>query len=416
MHPINFSNNSSIAERFIRYAKIFTTSDPDSTSQPSTERQKDLGRLLVNELKALGLTDAEMVKEGYVYATIPANTSKKAPVVCLCAHMDTSPDVSGESVNPILHKNYNGQPITLLNDPNQILTIEQHPYLKEKIGKDIITASGDTLLGADDKAGVAVIMHTVEYLMKNPQIKHGTIKILFTPDEEIGRGVDAVDMERLGADIGYTLDGGACPSLESENFSADTVAINFFGISAHPGYAKDKMVNAIKIAGDFISSLPKDSWSPETTSGREGFAHPVDVRGGAEQATVTFIIRDFDTDMLVKHETRLKSYAQKTIDKYKGCSFEFTVKEQYRNMKEVLDKNPLALELAEKAYQEAGLTPNKQAIRGGTDGARLSFMGMPCPNIFTGAMAIHSRQEFVCVQDMEKASEVCIRLVRLAAK
>lgn len=400
----------------MRYVKVYTTSDPDSNTQPSTERQKNLGRILADELKSLGITDAELVEEGYVYATIPSNISEEKPVLCLCAHMDTAPDCSGENVKPILHKKYDGNPITLPDDAAQVITVENHPYLKEKIGDDIITASGLTLLGADDKAGVAVIMHTAEYLMKHPEIKHGKIRILFTPDEEIGRGVDAVDMKKLGADFGYTLDGGECPHLEGENFSADAVVVTFNGVSAHPGYAKGKLKNAIKIASDFVASLPKDSWNPESTEKREGFVHPVDIRGGAETATVQFIIRDFDSAKLADYEQRLEGYAKKATEAYEGATYDFVVKEQYRNMKEVLDKHPEVMAVAEAAYQKAGLAPKKISIRGGTDGSRLSFMGLPCPNIFTGEMGIHSRQEYVSVQDMEKSAEVCVHLAIVTAE
>lgn len=413
---IDFSGNSSIAERFMRYVKVYTTSDPDSETQPSTERQKDLGRILVDELKGIGISDAELVDEGYVYATIPSNISEEKPVLCLCAHMDTAPDCSGENVKPILHKNYDGSPITLPDDPSQVITTQNHPYLKEKIGDDIITASGLTLLGADDKAGVAVIMHTAEYLMKHPEVKHGKIRILFTPDEEVGRGVDAVDMEKLGADFGYTLDGGECAHLEGENFSADSVVVTFNGVSAHPGYAKGKLKNAIKIAADFVASLPKDSWNPESTEKREGFVHPVDIRGGAETATVQFIIRDFDSAKLPEYERRLEEIAQKTVKAYEGATYDFVVKEQYRNMKEILDQHPEVMEIAEKAYRKAGLEPKKISIRGGTDGSRLSFMGLPCPNIFTGEMGIHSRQEYVSVQDMERSAEVCVNLATITAE
>lgn len=413
MSAINFSKNSSIAERFIRYAKIFTTSDPESLTQPSTERQKDLGRLLVSELKEIGIKDAELVEEGYVYATIPYNIPEDHQILCLCAHMDTAPDCSGENVKPILHKNYDGTPITLPDDKDQVITTEAFPYLKEKIGDDIITASGLTLLGADDKAGVAVIMHAAEYLMFHPEVKHGKIRILFTPDEEIGRGVDAVDMKKLGADFGFTLDGGASPHLEGENFSADSVLVTFHGVSAHPGYAKGKLKNAVKIASDFVAALPKKEWNPESTEGREGFVHPISISGGAEKATVQFIIRDFEAEKLVEYEERLEQYASEAIVAYEGASYEFEVKEQYQNMKEILDKRPEVMAIAEKAYKAAGLTPNKISIRGGTDGARLSFMGLPCPNIFTGEMAIHSRKEFVSVQDMEKSAEICVHLAIL---
>lgn len=415
MSKMDFSKNSSVAERFMRYVKIYTTSDPDSSTQPSTERQKDLAAILVKELKDMGIADAELVKEGYVYATIPSNITGQKPVLCLCAHMDTAPDCSGENVKPILHKKYDGKPIALPDDSSQVITVENHPYLKEKIGDDLITASGLTLLGADDKAGVAVIMHFAEYLMKHPEVKHGKIRLLFTPDEEIGRGVDAVDMEKLGADFGYTLDGGECPHLEGECFSADAAVVTFHGVSAHPGYAKNKLKNAIKIAADFVAALPKDSWNPESTEGQEGFVHPVDIRGGAETALVQFIVRDFDSAKLSDYESRLKQYAEEAVRNYPGATFEIVVKQQYRNMKEVLDKHPEVMEIAEKAYRQAGLAPKHISIRGGTDGARLSFMGLPCPNIFTGEMGIHSRQEYVSVQDMEKSAEVCVHLATITA-
>lgn len=415
MSAIDFSRNSSIAERFMRYVKVYTTSDPDSATQPSTKRQKDLAKILVTELAELGVSDAELVEEGYVYATIPSNVSESVPVLCLCAHMDTAPDCSGENVKPILHKKYDGKPITLPDDSSQIITVENHPYLKEKIGDDVITASGLTLLGADDKAGVAVIMHFTEYLMKHSEIKHGKIRILFTPDEEVGRGVDAVDMRKLGADFGYTLDGGESPHLEGECFSADAAIVTFHGVSAHPGYAKGKLKNAIKIASDFVAALPKDSWNPETTEKQEGFVHPVDIRGGAETATVQFIVRDFDTSKLSEYEKRLEQYAEDTVAKYEGATYDFVVKEQYRNMKEILDQHPKVMEIAEKAYRLAGLAPQHISIRGGTDGARLSFMGLPCPNLFTGEMGIHSRQEYVSVQDMEKSAEICVHIAAITA-
>lgn len=415
MSAIDFSKNSPIAGRFMRYVKVYTTSDPDSETQPSTERQKDLGRILVEELKALGIDDAELVDEGYVYATIPATVSDNAPVLCLCAHMDTAPDCSGENVKPILHQKYDGQPIALPDDTSVVITTDNHPYLKTKIGDDLITASGLTLLGADDKAGVAVIMHVAEYLMKHPEVKHGKIRILFTPDEEVGRGVDAVDMKKLGADFGYTLDGGECPHLEDENFSADGVKVTFHGVSAHPGYAKGKLKNAVKIASDFVASLPKNEWNPESTEGREGFVHPVSISGGAETAVVQFIIRDFDSKKLAEYEQRLEQFAKAVTDTYEGARYQFEVKEQYRNMKEILDQHPEVMAIAEKAYQQAGLNPQKISIRGGTDGSRLSFMGLPCPNIFTGEMAIHSRQEYVSVQDMEKSAEVCVHLATITA-
>jgi tripeptide aminopeptidase len=399
-----------VEERFIRYAKIDTTSDPHSETFPSTEKQKDLSMLLVEELKALGLSDAYMDDNGYVYATVRSNTEKKVPVICFCAHVDTSSDSSGTGVKPIVHRKYNGAPIVLPDDPSQVISLEDHPYLKEKIGEDIITASGTTLLGADDKAGVAVIMDMANYLITHPEIKHGDIRILFTPDEEVGRGVDKLDMKTLGADFGYTLDGSERGSFEDESFSADGASVIFHGISAHPGYAKGKLVNAIKVAAEFIDSLPKDRFSPETTSDREGFVHPVHVEGTAELAKVDFIVRDFETAKLKEHVRVLDQLASKAILNHPGARYEIIQREQYRNMKEVLDKHPQVADFAEEAIRRAGMEVRKFPIRGGTDGSRLSFMGLPCPNIFTGEMAFHSKHEYVSVQDMQKAVETIVYL------
>ncbi len=405
---------STVAERLMRYVQVWTESDPHSDSQPSTERQKDLSRLLVEELKSLGVSDAELDEHGYVYATVPATSSKPdLPVICFCSHVDTSSDVSGKDVKPRLIENYNGDAIRYPDDQELELSPEKHPYLKEKVGEDLIVASGKTLLGADDKAGVAVIMDLVEYLMKNPSIRHGGVRVLFTPDEEIGRGVNAVDMNHLAADFGYTLDGGMRGSLEGESFSADGATVTFYGVSVHPGYAKDKLVNAIKVAAHFVDLLPSDSWSPETTSGHEGFVHPLEISGGIEESKVQFIVRDHDTSKLLPYEERLRSLAQQAVDAYPGSSFSLDIQEQYRNMKEVLDGVPQVMGLAEEAYRQSGIEPRVESIRGGTDGSRLSFMGLPCPNLFTGEMAIHSKLEYVSVQDMEKATEVCVNLLKL---
>jgi tripeptide aminopeptidase len=404
------------AARFMRYVTIDTQSDPNSSSQPSTEKQKDLSRLLVQELQQLGIGDAELDEHGYVYATIPSTIGADAPVLCFCAHVDTSPDSSGKGVAPLLHRHYDGSDIVLPDDPTVVISPKQHPYLKERIGDDIITASGLTLLGADDKAGVAVIMDLAAYLITHPEIKHGKIRILFTPDEEIGRGVNAVDMKKLGADFGYTLDGGERGHLEGESFSADAVIVTFHGVSAHPGYAKNKLVSAIKAAAHFVDSLPKDTWAPERTESREGFVHPTAIRGSIEQATVEFIIRDFDTPMLATHEERLRALVNETLLQFKGARADFEIKEQYRNMREVLDKHPQVMANAEDAYRRAGIEPQRISIRGGTDGSRLSFMGLPCPNIFTGEMGIHSRQEYVSVQDMEKAVEILVQLAQVWAE
>lgn len=403
----------SVEERLLRYVQIDTTADPNSDTQPSSMKQKDLSTLLAKELLALGLTDAHMDEHGYVYATIPSTTNKDVPVICFCSHVDTAPDCSGTGVKPIVHRKWNGSDIILPDDPSVVISASQHPYLKERIGDDLITASGKTLLGADDKAGVAIIMNLAEYLIQHPEMKHGTIKILFTPDEEIGRGVNKVDMKKLGAQFGYTLDGGERGMLEGENFSADGCTFTFTGISAHPGYAKGKMVNAQKVAAYFLSLLPDTSLSPESTEGYEGFVHPVHMSGELEQAKVQFIIRDFVTANLAKHEALLEDLAKKAVAKFPGSAYTMKVTEQYRNMKEILDQYPMVMDNAMEAFQRAGIPAVKMNIRGGTDGARLSFMGMPCPNIFTGEMAIHSKQEYVSVQDMQKAVDVCIALASI---
>ena len=404
---------SSIAERFSAYARIDTQSDPNSPSQPSTEKQKDLSRVLVKELLELGLSDAELDEHGYVYATLPSNVDHEVPVICWCAHVDTSPDCTGAGVKPLIHPNYQGQDIVLPDDPTQVIRTSEHPYLLERIGDDLITASGTTLLGADDKAGVAAIMHAVEHLVNNPSLKHGKIRILFTPDEEIGRGVDKVNIEKLAADYGYTLDAGERGCYEEETFSADGAKVHFYGISAHPGYAKDKLVNALKVAGDFLGRLPRTEWSPETTSDRQGFVHPVSMGGVAEHAWVSFIVRDFNTAELAVHEARLTALAESVTAEWPGARFEVEVSEQYRNMKDMVSLTPAISRKALQAIEEAGIKPQLTSARGGTDGSRLSFMGLPCPNIFTGEMAFHGKHEYVFAQDMEKSAEVLVNLARI---
>jgi tripeptide aminopeptidase len=407
----NYINTSK--ERFLKYVQIDTQSDPHATCFPSTEKQKDLGKILAQELKDIGLQDVEIDEHGYVYATIESTTDKNVPVICFCSHMDTAPDCSGTNVKPIVHANYQGVPIVLPDDTTQIITTENNPYLKNRIGDDIITASGTTLLGADDKAGVAIIMDLAHHLINNKEIKHGKIRILFTPDEEVGRGVENVDLKKLGADFGYTLDGGDRGALEGESFSADGVTITIHGISAHPGYAKGKLVNAMKIAGEFLDALPKDSWSPETTEGREGYVHPTSIEGQLEKVTLKFIIRDFVTSNLKVHEDRLEQILKTVIEKHKGASYEFVPYEQYRNMMDVLKDLPHVMAYANEAMKRSGVEPLEHIIRGGTDGSRLSFMGLPCPNIFTGEMAIHSKHEYVSVQDMEKAVETLVHLTQI---
>ncbi|MET0391636.1 MAG: peptidase T [Chitinophagaceae bacterium] len=409
-----FENYSfTAAKRFVRYAAIDTQSDPKAASFPSTEKQKDLGHLLAGELREIGIADAHMDEWGYVYATIPANTDKKVPVICFCAHVDTAPDCSGTGVKPIVHKNYQGQDIVLPDDPSQVLKLSDYPYLQTQIGNDIITASGTTLLGSDDKAGVAAIMDLAHFLSTHPEVKHGEIKILFTPDEETGRGTEKADIKKLGADFGYTLDGGEAGSLEDETFSADGVQLVIHGVVAHPGYAKGKMINAMKLAGHILDALPKDRLSPESTEGKRGFIHPVQIEGMAEKCTIHFIIRDFETPGLKKKEDFLRTLVEETMRVHPNASFEYKVSEQYRNMKEVLDLHPQVVEHAREAIRRAGLEVKMESIRGGTDGSRLSFMGLPCPNLFTGMQAIHSRLEHVSVQDMNKAVETLVHLVQV---
>jgi tripeptide aminopeptidase len=411
---IMFQNyNFTAAERFIRYVQVDTQSDPQSASFPSTEKQKDLSRILVEELLQMGIADAHVDEHGYVYATIPSNVDKDVPVICFCSHVDTAPDCSGTDVKPILHKNYDGSDLVLPDDEKQVLRKADYPYLETQMGNDIITASGKTLLGSDDKAGVAEIMDMANFFMTNKEVKHGIVKILFTPDEEVGRGTEKVDLKKLGADFGYTLDGGEAGSLEDETFSADAVQIIIHGVIAHPGYAKGKLVNAMKIAAEIMDALPKDRLSPETTIGKEGFIHPVRLDGLAEKCTIDFIIRDFDTTKLAEKEDYLKSITEKIMGQYPTAGFEFIVQEQYRNMKEILDQHPQVVAHAQEAILRAGLKLKTESIRGGTDGSRLSFMGLPCPNLFAGEQAIHSKLEFISIQDMNKAVETMVHLVKI---
>lgn len=392
-----------VTEHFLQYVQIDTQSDPYSESFPSTEKQKDLANILLKQLLEIGIKDANLDEHGYVFATIPTNTDKKVPTICFCAHMDTSPDCSGFNVKPLIHRNYQGEDIILPDDPKQIIKKSEHPDLAKQHGNDIITASGTTLLGADNKAGIAAIMDAARLLLKHPEIKHGDIRILFTPDEEVGRGVEKLDMGKLAADFGYTVDGETLGSIENETFSADEVTIRIQGISVHPGFAKVKMLNALKVAGKLLDSLPKDRLSPETTSEREGFIHPVAIQGTVEEATLHFIIRDFNDDKLKDYEAELKNITETVVAAYPECTYEFIVHEQYRNMKNVLKNFPKVTEIGIEALERLDIKPILRSIRGGTDGSRLSFMGLPCPNIFAGEHAFHGKQEWVSVQDMQKA-------------
>jgi tripeptide aminopeptidase len=397
-------------DNFLRYVVIDTQSDPASPTCPSTDKQKNLGRLLVQELLNIGVADAHLDEHGYVYATIPANTDKSdVPVICFCSHMDTSPDCSGENVKPIIHQNYNGADIVLPDDPTQVLRMADHPDLKNQIGNDVITASGSTLLGADNKAGVAEIMDACYQLINHPEIKHGTVKILFTPDEEIGRGVDKADVAKIGAFACYTIDGESAGNMENETFSADGAKLTINGISAHPGFAKGKMESAIKIAGLIIAALPHDL-SPEGTEGMQGFVHPVDIAGHVETATIDFIIRDFDEDFLVSHANVIRATADEVLKNFPNATYTLETHPQYRNMKNVLAQHPQIVDYGMEAIRRAGMEAKLCSIRGGTDGSRLSFMGLPTPNIFAGEHAFHGKQEWVSVQDMQKAVQTILHL------
>ena len=421
--PLAFTHT--VTERFLRYVVIDTQSDPTSPTCPSTEKQKNLGRLLAAELQAMGITDAHLDEHGYVYATIPANTDKQVPVICFCSHMDTSPDCTGANVKPQIVKNYQGGDIMLLPDIAEIAGMQggrveapviraaDHPALADQIGHDIITTDGTTLLGADNKAGLAEIMDAAQFLIGNPHIKHGTIKILFTPDEEIGRGVDKVDLKKLGAAFAYTMDGESAGHIEDETFSADGATITIEGVSTHPGFAKGKMEHAIKIAAAIVERLPKDTCSPETTEGKEGFLHPIGISGALEKATIGFIVRDFTDEGLKEKEALLESIVKDVMKNYPRSTWRMEVKPQYRNMKQVIDRHPETVDYAIEAIRRAGLKPVRSSIRGGTDGSRLSFMGLPCPNIFAGEHAFHSRLEWVSRQDMEKAVQTIVHLAMI---
>jgi tripeptide aminopeptidase len=406
--------NYTVAERFLTYVKIDTQADPTSDTFPSSKKQLELTKLLVNELAEMGI-ESFVNEAGYVYASLPSNVEKKVPKVFFCAHIDTAPDCSGTDVKPIVHKNYQGQDIILPDDLTQIISPSLYPNLTKKIGNDIVTASGLTLLGSDDKSGVAIIMDAIYQMKSNPSFEHGDVKILLTTDEEIGKGVAKVDLEKLDADFGYTLDSGDLGSFEAENFSADALSVQITGVSAHPGYAKNKMFNAIKIASDIICALPKLTLSPETTEGFEGFIHPNKLSGQLENARIDFILRDFDTNKLTEYRNLIDRVCAEVIEKYQGSSYTIEVKNQYRNMKDVLERHPHVAKTAIKAMENLGIPVDNGAIRGGTDGAVLSHLGLPCPNLFAGEQAIHSKHEWVSIQDMEKAVDTIIEICRIVA-
>jgi tripeptide aminopeptidase len=402
---------SAVLDRFLRYVQYDTQSDENSDTYPSTSKQLALLELLATELRSLGLTDAAVDRYGYVTATVPPTSRKEVPAIGFIAHVDTSPELTGANVHPIVHRRYDGRDLVLPDDPTAVLRTTDCPPLADRLGDDIVTASGTTLLGADNKAGVAEIVTAAEHLMAHPEIPHGSIKIAFTPDEEIGRGTQHFDVEAFGATYAYTMDGSARGELESESFSADAMTLTFVGFNTHPGYAKDRLINAIKVASDFINRLPREM-SPEGTDGYDGFVHPYVLQGGSERAHVRLIVRDFKTAALKEKEELLERLAREATSRY-GARVEVLIEEQYRNMREVLDRHPHVVEYAREAIRRAGMNVRERPIRGGTDGSKLSFMGLPTPNIFAGEHNFHSRLEWVSVQDMEKAVDVIVNLAAI---
>ena len=402
-----------VVDRFLKYVKYDTQSKEDSPTFPSDQKQLELSKALVEELKELGLEDAHMDDNGYVIATLPANTDKEVDPIGFISHVDTSPAVSGKDVKPQIHENYQGGDIVVNKENNVVIEEDNNPELKDLKGYDIITTDGTTLLGADDKAGLAEIMDAVNYLVNHPEVKHGEIKIVFTPDEEVGRGAEKFDVEKVGAKYAYTIDGSTRGEVETETFSADAVVIKIKGINVHPGYAKGKMVNSLKVASHFMESLPKDKLSPETTDGRDGYVHCVSMEGNEELTTLKFIIRDFITDKLKEYEELLEDLVKKAVADYPGADYEFEVIEQYRNMKEILDEHPQVEANALEALKRLDIKPIQSAIRGGTDGSRLSYMGLPTPNLFAGGHNFHAITEYVAVQDMEMAVKMIVTIAQV---
>jgi tripeptide aminopeptidase len=406
--------SSSVLNRFLRYVQYDTRSDDGSATVPSTASQVIFQKALVAELQALGLRDAAVDGNGYVMATIPATTGKTSvPAIGFIAHVDTSPEMPGTGVRPIVHSQYDGRDLVFPDDPSTVLRLADTPALADQMGHDIVTASGTTLLGADDKAGVAEIVTAAGYLIGHPEIPHGVVRIAFTPDEEIGRGANHFDVARFGCACAYTLDGGSRGEVESESFSADLMTVTFFGFNTHPGYARGRMLNAIKIAADFVHRLPVDRLSPETTAGKDGFVHPYVQQSGVDRTALKLIVRDFETANLATTEALVERLARETVAAFPGSRVEIAVDEQYRNMRVVLDRHREVVEYAHEAIRRCGLAVVTKSIRGGTDGSRLSFMGLPTPNLFAGEHNFHSRHEWVSRQDMEKAVEVIVALCRI---
>jgi len=404
-----------VLDKFLDYVKFDTQADPTSDTFPSSSKQLILSKHICGELDALGIHYTTN-EAGYIYATLPSNVSKPTPTIFFCAHLDTAPDCSGTDVKPIVHHNYQGQDIILPDDITQIISTKQYPILANKIGNDIVTASGLTLLGSDDKSGVAIIMDSLYQMVHDPSLPHGEVKALLTTDEEIGKGVAKVDLTVLNADFGYTLDSGDLGWFEDENFSADSLTLHIRGVSAHPGYAQGTMEHSIKIAAEVVGRLPKLTLTPESTNKKQGFIHPNNIEGGLEQTTVSFILRDFETEKLTEYKNIIQHITEEVLLNYPSSTFEIKVKNQYRNMKDVLDKHPHVAKIAVEAMKNVNITPVLGSIRGGTDGAVLSHLGVPCPNIFAGEQAIHSKHEWCSVQDMQKGVDTVIEIARLVSE
>lgn len=404
-----------VSDKFLKYVTYDTTPDEGSTTVPSTKGQLVFAKVLAGELKEMGMQDVSLDENGYVMATLPSNMERKVPTVGFIAHMDTSPDMSGENVKPNIVRNYDGGDILLNQNMNIVLSPKDFPDLKEYEGKDLITTDGTTLLGADDKAGVAEIITAVEYLIKHPEVQHGTIKVGFTPDEEIGRGPNHFDVKKFNADFAYTLDGGAIGELEYENFNAAAARVIITGTNIHPGSAKGKMKSSILISNVFISMLPENE-TPATTEGYEGFYHLNSMKGDVERTELNYIIRDFDKANFQKRKDFMQKTADKLNEKYGKGTVTLEIRDQYFNMKEVIEKNKHVVDTALKAMEECGITPKVMPIRGGTDGATISYMGLPTPNLFTGGHNFHGRYEFIPIFAMEKAVEVVLKIVELVSK
>ncbi|TAH63031.1 MAG: peptidase T [Gottschalkiaceae bacterium] len=406
---------SKVVDKFLRYIKIDTKSEFDSADFPSTKSQFNLAKLLVEELKALGLDDASVDENCYVMATLPANINKEVPTIGFIAHMDTSPDMSGENVNPQIIQDYNGKDIVLNKKNNVILSPKDFPELNTYIGKTLITTDGTTLLGADDKAGIAEIMTVIEYLVQNPHMEHGAIKVAFTPDEEVGRGADYFNVDKFGADFAYTVDGGELGELEYENFNAAGVKLTIYGRNVHPGASKNKMINSMEIAMELNSLLPENQ-KPEYTEGYEGFFHLTSISGDVEKTNMGYIIRDHFKDKFEEKKALMENVVHFLNSKYGENTIQLEIKDQYYNMKEKIEPVMHIVDTAKSAMEELGITPKIKPIRGGTDGSRLSYMGLPCPNLFTGGHNFHGKYEFICTESMESAVKVILKIIELYSK